>query len=193
MPLPVPVSNFAPAPVARTRPRTAILASADASFRQRLSQRLTGLRWQVREAATGAQAWTEAEAAPPEAVIVDSWLPDLDLSEFLREFRRSFPRVDVLTSEGGEAGGPRSSYRQELLYALRTTQDTDTAAWNTACDLEDARPIQVFDETKKPPPRCTPSPKPRLPPGFPMLSRPSRAPCSLQRFRPSRRAVKRLP
>ncbi len=85
----VPVSTL---PLAsRIRPRTALVASADRSFRQRLSETLTGLRWQVREAEGGAQAWAEAEAAPPEAVIVDSWLPDLDLAEFLKDFRSSFP------------------------------------------------------------------------------------------------------
>ncbi len=82
------------------RPRTALVASADRSFRQRLTEILTGLRWQVREAEGGAQAWAEAEAAPPEAIIVDSWLPDLDLAEFLKDFRGSFPQVDLVTAGG---------------------------------------------------------------------------------------------
>jgi DNA-binding NtrC family response regulator len=163
----MPVSNLSPAPLARIRPRTAILISSDGNFRQRLGLRLTGLRWQVREAETGAQAWAEAETSMPEAVIVDSWLPDLELDEFLREFRLAFPRVDVLTSEGSNAaGGPRSPYRQEILYALRATQDTDTAAFNTACDLGDARPLQGTVETRKPlaaelpPILATPAPAP---------------------------------
>jgi DNA-binding NtrC family response regulator len=110
-----------------------LLASSDSSFRQRLSETLTGLRWQVREAATGAQAWAAAESSLPEAVIVDSWLPDLDLSEFIKEFRVSFPKVDLLTAEGPSTQeGPRSAYRQELLYALRKSQDNDTAAWKAA-------------------------------------------------------------
>ena len=117
----------------RVRTRTALLASADRSFLERLTQTLTGLRWQVREAETGAQAWAEAEAASPEAVIVDSWLPDLDLNEFVRDFRKSFPKVDLIAASGpGIEEGPRSPYRQELLYALRLSQDTDTAAWNAA-------------------------------------------------------------
>ncbi len=117
---------------ARLRSRTALLASSDRSFRQRLSQTLTGLRWQVREAETGAQAWAEAETSSPEALIVDSWLPDLELSEFIRDFRASFPKVDLVTT-GGPAleDGPRSPYRQELLHALRISQDHDAAAWNS--------------------------------------------------------------
>jgi DNA-binding NtrC family response regulator len=162
--LPIPVSLLAPPPAPRARARTAILASADASFRQRLQQRLTGLRWQVRVAETGAQAWAEAESSAPETVIVDSWLPDLDVTEFLRDFRGSFPRVDVLTSESASTSdGPRSPYRQELLYALRVCQDTDTAAWNTACDLEGAQPLEVTLDTKKPPASVHPEPLPEQP------------------------------
>src|ERR1700687_2763884 len=82
----------------RTRPRTALVASADGSFRHRLSAVLTGLRWQVREAQGGAQAWGEAMDALPQTIIVDSWLPDLELAEFLREFRVAFPDVDVVST-----------------------------------------------------------------------------------------------
>jgi DNA-binding NtrC family response regulator len=128
-------------PVTRVRPRTALVASADCSFRQRLSEILTGLRWQVREAEGGAQAWAEAQATPPEAIIVDSWLPDLDLNEFLKDFRGSFPEVDLVTADGVPAQeSPRGPYRQELLYALRRTQDTDTAAWNSAPALDRPNP-----------------------------------------------------
>ena len=152
-------SSLSPAAAPRTRQRTALITSSDSSFRRRLGQTLSGLRWQVREAETGAQAWTEADAAAPEAVIVDSWLPDLDLGEFVREFHSSFPGIDVVTSEGAfHSEGPRSPYRQEILYALRAIQDcaiqdesmstdcdarslpeqrTDTAAWNAAPELAD--------------------------------------------------------
>jgi DNA-binding NtrC family response regulator len=140
-PFPVPVP---PATHPRVRSRTVLVASADRSFRQRLAHVLAGLRWQVREAEGGAQAWAEAEAAPPEAVIVDAWLPDLDLSEFLSDFRGSFPEVDLVTAAGSVEGeSPRGPYRQELLYALRRSQEIDTAVWNSApalslgCDESD--------------------------------------------------------
>jgi len=134
----VPVSS--PSSSVRVRQRTALIASADNSFRQRLSQTLTGLRWQVREAMSGADAWSQAETATPEAMIVDSWLPDLDLSEFLNDFRGTFPQVDLVAA-GGTASqdSPRGPYRQELLYALRRSQDTDTASWNMAPALNDSK------------------------------------------------------
>ncbi|HMG85623.1 MAG TPA: sigma-54 dependent transcriptional regulator [Terracidiphilus sp.] len=125
------------------RARTALVASADGSFRQRLSAILTGLRWRVREAKSGAEAWGEAMDALPQAIIVDSWLPDLDLGEFLREFRTAFPQVDVVTSSNvttlESAPGP---HRQEILYALRSVQETDTAAWNTAPVLDDIADLE---------------------------------------------------
>ena len=124
---PVPVSILPP--TTRVRPRTALVASADSSFRQRISEVLTGLRWQVREAEGGAQAWSEAEAQTPEAVIVDAWLPDLELSEFLKEFRDRFPEVDLLTAAGSSSEeSPRGPYRQELLYALRHIQEADSGS-----------------------------------------------------------------
>ncbi|HME58479.1 MAG TPA: sigma-54 dependent transcriptional regulator [Terracidiphilus sp.] len=117
----------------RIHQRTVLVASADRNFRQRLSETLTGLRWQVREADGGAQAWAEAEVTPLEAVIVDSWLPDLDLDEFLSDFRINHPEVDLVTASGSSAQeSPRGPYRQELLYALRRSQDNDTAIWNAA-------------------------------------------------------------
>jgi DNA-binding NtrC family response regulator len=74
---------------------------------------------------------------------VDSWLPDLDLLEFLREFRAAFPHVDVVTTSNAttmeSAPGP---HRQEILYALRRVQDTDTAAWNTAPMLDDTTELE---------------------------------------------------
>ena len=123
----------------RTRPRTALVASADSSFRQRLAQQLTGLRWQVRAVESGAQAWTEAETAAPDAIILDAWLPDLDISEFLKDFKECFPEVDLVTAAGDASQeSPRGPYRQELLYALHRSQETDTSAWNVAIAVDSA-------------------------------------------------------
>jgi DNA-binding NtrC family response regulator len=127
-----------------SRPRTALVTSADDSFRRRISQTLTGLRWQVREAASGAEAWAESQSACPAALIVDSWLPDLDQREFLHDFRAMFPEVELLHSDGSpEPESPRGPHRQELLYALRRSLETDTVAWNTAPMLDEVRPEQA--------------------------------------------------
>jgi hypothetical protein len=53
--------------IAQQRPamtaRTAILVSADVAFRRRVREALTDLRWQVREAAGGAESAAERGAA----------------------------------------------------------------------------------------------------------------------------------
>ncbi len=115
--------------------RTVVLASADAALRQRLRRSLTGLRWQVREATGGAEAMAQLEASRPEALLVDSWLPDLEVGEFAGQVRRLYPAMEMLRVDGGVDGGARSPRRNELLHALREAQDAplnDTAAWKAA-------------------------------------------------------------
>lgn len=134
--------------------RTVVLASADAGLRQRLRRSLTGLRWQVREAAGGAAAMAQLEAAPPEALLVDSWLPDLEVGEFAGQVRMMYPAMEMLRLDGGVDGGARSPRRHELLHALREAQDAplnDTAAWKTApASIPEgapriASPVKEFD------------------------------------------------
>lgn len=115
--------------------RTVVLASADAGLRHRLRASLTGLRWQVREASGGAEAMAQLEDARSEALLVDSWLPDLEVGEFSSVIRMMYPSMELLRVDGGADGGARSPRRNELLHALREAQDAplnDTAAWAAA-------------------------------------------------------------
>ncbi len=115
--------------------RTVVVASADAGLRQRLRKALTGLRWQVREASGGAEAMAQLEDSRPEALLVDSWLPDLELEEFVSVVRMMYPSMEMLRVDGGTDGGARSPRRNELLHALREAQESkinDTAAWAAA-------------------------------------------------------------
>jgi transcriptional regulator with AAA-type ATPase domain len=92
--------------------RTVLLASADLHFRARLRQELTAMRWQVREAAGGA-----------EAMVLDSALPDLEVTEFAGVMRMRHPVMDLLRIDGvADDGGARSPRRNELLHALRQVQ-----------------------------------------------------------------------
>ena len=115
--------------------RTVVLASADVELRQRLRRSLTGLRWQVREATGGAEAMAQLEASRPEALLVDSWLPDQEVGEFEGQVRSMYPAMELLRVDGGVDGGARSPRRNELLHALREAQEAplnDTAAWRSA-------------------------------------------------------------
>jgi len=125
----------------RGRIRVVLIASADSSLRERLRNSLTGLRWQVLEAPGGAQAWIASQTATQlEALLVDPWLPDLDVTEFLRDFHRDYPQVDMVMTDGVPAeNSPRSPYHQELLYALRRNQDSDTAAWQSAPVIDESQ------------------------------------------------------
>jgi DNA-binding NtrC family response regulator len=114
--------------------RTAVLVSADAAFRERLRSALCELRWRVRETAGGAETLACLEDEPAEAVVLDSWLPDLEIHEFVAEFRKAHPETDLIMADassaaGAEARGPR---RNEVLHALRRAQATDDAIWKTA-------------------------------------------------------------
>lgn len=116
--------------------RNAVLVSADASFRQRVRDALSELRWQVREATGGAETLACLDASPAEAVVLDSWLPDLEIHEFVEEFRRVHPDVDLIMADASIASGTtaRGPRRNEVLHALRRAQTTDDAIWKTAPD-----------------------------------------------------------
>ncbi len=115
--------------------RTVVLASADLALRERLRNSLVGLRWQVREAGGGAEAMAQLEDSRSEALLVDSWLPDLEVGEFATVIRMLYPTMELLRVDGGVDGGARSPRRNELLHALREAQEAplnDTAAWAAA-------------------------------------------------------------
>ena len=82
------------------------------------------------------------EELRPEALLMDNWLPDLEVGEFAGWVRDQYPGVDLLRVDGGSAeGNPRSPRRHELLHALREAQEDaplpseaghDGAAWMAA-------------------------------------------------------------
>jgi DNA-binding NtrC family response regulator len=115
-----------------------VIASADLSFRQRVRDALTDLRWKVREAGGGAEALAHLDAAPAETLILDSWLPDLEIQEFIAEFEKLHPVIDLVTVDETcpRRSGARSPRRNEVLFALRHGQDADGAAWNGAREIE---------------------------------------------------------
>ena len=114
--------------VADSGSKTVVLASADAALRNRLRESLTGMRWNVREAAGGAEAMAQMEDARPEALVMDFWLPDLEAGEFADRVPLLYPGVDVLRVDGDPvAGSARSPRRHELLHALREAMDQVSA------------------------------------------------------------------
>lgn len=106
-------------------PRSALLIGSVDGFARQIRCALEDLRWHVREAVSGAQAWMEAERELPEAVILDSCLPDLDLHEFIHDFYSAFPEVEIVRIDGLLTfHGSRSPRRHEILHALRDVEET---------------------------------------------------------------------
>jgi len=105
--------------------RTVVLVSADDDLRVRLAQRLTEARWQVRGACSGAVALLHLEQVPSAALLLDGWLPDLEVREFAAHVRLLYPWIELLYLDGGGAAGDDSTsgahslQRNELLQAIR--------------------------------------------------------------------------
>jgi DNA-binding NtrC family response regulator len=120
-------------PVAAKRPvaaRSAIVVSADAARRERLGESLRRLGWEVREAVGGAAAIAEIEVREPEAMLLDCWLPDLEVDEFAEHVGLHYPEITLLAADGvcGMRAGSRSLRENELLQAVRQAETDGSAA-----------------------------------------------------------------
>lgn len=107
-------------------PRTVVLVSPDASFRRGLAETLTGMRWLVEECAGGAEALCCLQEKLCEALLLDSWLPDLEVGDFASQLRLQYPNLDLIRVDEmlESSGGARSSRRNELLHALRRARES---------------------------------------------------------------------
>ena len=114
-----------------TATRTAVIAGADVALRHRLAAALATLRWKVREAGGGAEAMALVESEQPEVLLLDQWLPDLEVGEFAQQMCLLYPEMEVLPTNGNatridcQAKSPR---RHELLHALREVHSTVTVS-----------------------------------------------------------------
>ena len=130
--------------------RTAVVVSADAGLRKRLASSLKGLRWRVREAGGGAEAMLRLEEGACEAMLIDGWLPDLEVREFTAQVRLLFPQMDVLSLDGGlaeqePAPKARSPRRNELLCALREVlEPIATRAGDRGADAARRRRAEAY-------------------------------------------------
>jgi DNA-binding NtrC family response regulator len=77
-------------------PSSAIVASADKELRKRILRRLRAQRWTVEEAMGGAEALSLVEDGVFGALLLDRWLPDLEVSELVEIVKARHPRVQVL-------------------------------------------------------------------------------------------------
>ncbi len=104
----------------------AVIASPDAAFRSSVRETLQGIRWQLDEAQGGAEALFKIDSHTCQALLLDSWLPDLNVNELVRTVRARHPHIEiVLLNEelGADREGPFSSpQNRELFWAIRNVQ-----------------------------------------------------------------------
>ncbi len=106
-----------------TQLRSVLLASADPAVCALLRTALAAMRWHVREAGGAAEALAALEQHLPEALMVDRWLPDIEVNEFAMLVQSMFPSVDLLRCDGQALTRDiRSPRRPELLAAIRNAQ-----------------------------------------------------------------------
>jgi DNA-binding NtrC family response regulator len=74
----------------------AIVASANKQFRERILKRLGARSWSVEEALGGAEALSLVEGGAFKALLLDRWLPDLDVPELVDIVKARYPQVQVL-------------------------------------------------------------------------------------------------
>jgi DNA-binding NtrC family response regulator len=75
---------------------SAVVASSDSNFRSKLSQSLRLARCNVQEARGGAEALAKLDGGSCQALLLDNWLPDLDVAEFLQMVKQRHPQLKIL-------------------------------------------------------------------------------------------------
>jgi DNA-binding NtrC family response regulator len=75
---------------------SAVVASPDTAFRTKLIESLRARHCNVQEARGGAEALAKLEAGACQALLLDDWLPDLDIAEFLHIVKRRHPQLKIV-------------------------------------------------------------------------------------------------
>jgi DNA-binding NtrC family response regulator len=75
---------------------SAVIASPNADFRKRIHEMLHSTQCSVAEAQGGAEALAKLENGNCQALLLDRWLPDLDVSDFVQIVRNRYPEVRIL-------------------------------------------------------------------------------------------------
>src|SRR3954462_1288419 len=111
-----------------------IVASADASLRERIMFTLNSNRWPVMGAHGGADALGKLESSDCDVLVLDRRLPDLDADELIATVRANFPGVEVLeldSKTGNLLAEPRRPI-PGLTQVFRTLEAVPMRA-ETAC------------------------------------------------------------
>ncbi len=82
---------------------SAVVASPNNELRRQVLESLRAMDCAVQEARGGAEALAKLEAGACQALLVDNWLPDLDVTELLNIVKARHPHVKIVVIETGSA------------------------------------------------------------------------------------------
>jgi DNA-binding NtrC family response regulator len=107
-----------------------LLVSPNSRLRLQLREKLRQPRWNLTEAASGAEALEFLHELVSEILLLDPLLPDLESSEFSAMVREQFPSVQILTVNahtgqlvlGAASPTPLSAQLTEVLYCVGNAQ-----------------------------------------------------------------------
>ncbi len=119
-----------------------IIASPDPKFRRRVLDVLRSTRWTAEEAVGGAAALDRLEAGRCQVLMLDRWLPDLDVTELMAIVKTRYPHVEVFVvdSESGmpllAEEPPLHSHLSGLLRILQSLRETATEDGDSAVAVQ---------------------------------------------------------
>jgi len=80
-----------------------LVASSNADFRRRVVEGLRAFHWSSHEAMSGAEALSKLESGDVQILLLDQWLPDLDVTELVGLVRDLYPGIAVYVVDSAGA------------------------------------------------------------------------------------------
>jgi DNA-binding NtrC family response regulator len=123
------------AAVSRQASPNTVIASPNLDFRRHMVETLRSSHWPVEEALGGAEALARMEGNECQVLLLDRWLPDLDVMELVGIVRERYPGVTVYVVDSASAvplvsqePEGRSQYRAAILNLLRGVRRPELTA-----------------------------------------------------------------
>ena len=113
--------------LARKTQHSTIVASPDGLFRKRVMQQLASRNCFAEEACGGAEALARIEQGDCRTLLLDQFLPDLDVAELVAMIRARHPQIEILvldSQDGNEAVGGGSHRCPETSELFRLLQNS---------------------------------------------------------------------
>jgi len=153
--------------VSRQPCASTLVASPNLDFRRHMVETLRASRWPVGEASGGAEALAQMEVQECQILLLDSWLPDLDVMELVGMVRERYPGVAVYVVDSASAVPLVSeepegrSHRPAILNLLQSLRPQQPAAAPDALTALAAPPPSVATPEPAPAPIAVPAPAPQ--------------------------------